>query len=113
MTWRRAAISVLVIASIAVGIYAAMAALARPRAHDAHFYSGLRVVVCIWAIAAVAFVWIRFRNAAFLVFLGVAVLFNPLRPFFLAKGTWSVIDLGVVLLSVWLLWLALQEGRRP
>jgi hypothetical protein len=112
MTWRRAAYGTFVIASLAVVVYAAMAALARPRAHDAHFYWGFRVTVCVWALTAAAFLWVRFRNVVFLAFLGVAVLFNPLRPFFLSKATWSVIDLGVAVLSGWVVLLSWQEVRK-
>src|SRR5262245_28903631 len=110
--WLRfAAYSVFAIVCVAVAAYAITAALARPRAFGGDFYSWLRFSVCGWAIVATAFVFNRFRNASFLVFVGLAVLFNPLRPFFLSKGTWSIIDLGVGLLSIWVVALCWRQLR--
>ena len=117
MRWREwlrfAAYLMLAIACVVVATYAGMAALARPRAYSGHFYEGLRTVVSAWAIFAATLVWVRFRNGVFLAFIGVAVLFNPVRQFFLSKATWSVIDLGIVLLSLWILMLCWEQIRKP
>jgi hypothetical protein len=101
----RAAYFSLCIFSLVAAIYLCLAAVARPREYSGEFYFWLRVVVCVWASAAMLGAWGRWRNASFLPFLGAAVVFNPIRPFYLSKGIWSVVDIGVMLLCGWvLLW---------
>jgi len=55
-----------------------------------------------WAVlaAASAFFWLRASTPIWIVYAGVGILFNPFRPFFLAKSTWSIIDVGLLLLAL-------------
>jgi len=91
-----------------------MAATARPRAYDSHFYWNLRVVVSVWALSAAIFAIARRSSATFISYVGVAALFNPVRQFSLQKEVWSVVDLAVALLALWTLfatWSALRDAH--
>lgn len=66
------------------------------------YYTLLRIAVCAFAVAVFALAW---NNTAPsrpwpLIFVGVAIVFNPLVPVHLDRATWFYLDLGAAILIV-------------
>ncbi|MDC0012967.1 hypothetical protein OAE29_06945 [Octadecabacter sp.] len=64
------------------------------------FYSLVRLTVCLTA-ALVAFNDYNSGHQKWVVFAGIAVLFNPLLPIYLNRSIWIVIDLATIGLFFW------------
>ena len=64
------------------------------------FYSFARLTVCLTA-ALVSFNDYNSGHQKWVVFLGIAVLFNPLAPIYLNRSIWIVIDLATIGLFFW------------
>ncbi len=59
------------------------------------FFQFLRFVVC-GVTAYLAFLAHKFnRRLYFKIFIGIAILFNPIIPFYLSRGPWVIIDIIV------------------
>jgi Flp pilus assembly protein TadB len=76
------------------------------------FYTFLRWVCCA-AFAYSAITAFQMKRVAWVwIFAILAVLFNPIAPFYLQRGTWQVIDwsaIGVIILAAFLFW---RERKR-
>jgi len=57
------------------------------------YYQILRVVVCIGVVYLLVKNWSSLEVLAKVLFIAVAITFNPIAPIYLSKGTWTVIDL--------------------
>lgn len=84
-------------------LYAFLAATAGPREHSRESFTILRFVVMLWALLSAVAMSLKYSNGVWLIFLGIAILFNPFRQFYLSRGIWSAIDLAVVVASFWML----------
>jgi hypothetical protein len=75
------------------------------------YYTFLRIIVCLSAaVAAYLASKARARMDPFVaISIALAIVFNPIIPFYLNKGLWSVID---VVAAIWFVLLA-YLGRRP
>lgn len=66
------------------------------------YYTVLRIVVCGFAVAVFSQTWEN--NAPTrpwpLAFVGIAILFNPLVPAHLDRGTWLYLDIGAAIAIV-------------
>ena len=69
------------------------------------YYSFLRLALTAAALVAV-FDLKNNENYLWLLFGGIALLFNPLFPIYLTKGIWFPIDLIAALAFGWLTWRA-------
>lgn len=65
------------------------------------FYTFLRLAITGCAVLA-ALELKGNRNSIWIIFAGIAMLFNPVFPVFLSKGTWFIIDLGVAVAFGWM-----------
>jgi len=70
------------------------------------YYQFLRVVVCSWAIWALADVWKTEKGEVRWLLVGMALLFNPLRSIHFSKTVWAFVD---VLTGAVLLWYAYRS----
>jgi hypothetical protein len=100
----------LIVLCVSVAVYAALAAVARPREHSADFYLGVRYLVFLWGAYA-TIVFSLMRRGMWPVYIGSAALFNPFKPFFLSKAVWSVVDLSIALLAIWTLSVVWKDVR--
>lgn len=64
------------------------------------FYTFVKVVVCLTA-TLVAFTDYNLGDQKWVVFAGIAVLFNPLIPIYLNRSIWILIDLATIGLFFW------------
>jgi hypothetical protein len=63
------------------------------------YYSFLRIIVCGTG-AYGALVSYQNNNFWFYIFMGIAILFNPIVPIYLDRETWAVIDIMTAFLFV-------------
>jgi hypothetical protein len=78
--------------------------------HPYGYYKLLRFVVCGVTVYGVYFATKMQKIGWVLTFGIIAILFNPLIPIYLSRGTWQFIDLGVgvvLLISI----LVLRKSR--
>lgn len=66
------------------------------------YYTLLRIVVCAFAVAVFACAWDGATPKRIwpLIFVGVAIVFNPLIPIHLERATWFFLDVGAAVLIV-------------
>ena len=80
--------------------------------HPYSYYQTLRWVVCIAAAFAAHTLYQRARQGWMWIFIAVAVLFNPIAPFYLDRGTWQVWDAATgVIFFVVMIVLGRQKKR--
>ena len=95
-----------------VAIYATLSATAAPREFPREFYTVFRIVVTAWSLLAAAVVALRLHNSIWVALVGIAIVFNPVREFFLAKSVWAFVDLGAALAALAMMSFALRESWR-
>ena len=77
------------------------------------YYIFLRIAITIIAGINAFSVYKRKNKTLFAVFLGIAVLFNPLVPIYLDKGTWILIDLIVGLFFGVAAFMNFEASKQP
>ncbi|MDZ4404596.1 DUF6804 family protein [Prosthecobacter sp.] len=67
------------------------------------YYQFLRVVVCSWAVWALVESWKTEKGVMRWLLIGMALLFNPIRPMHFTKAVWACMDVatGAALLWYW------------
>jgi len=68
--------------------------------HPYGYYTFLRWSVCVAAIVVAWVAWNSQAQAATWLFVGVAILFNPIAPVYTSRENWRVIDVGAALCFV-------------
>jgi len=85
------------LAKIIVALLLVIALLPNPYV----YYQFLRWVVCLVS-AYFAYVYFgKEQNKWGWSFIAIAVIFNPIVPFYLSRGSWGFIDIGAAILMLW------------
>ena len=58
-----------------------------------NYYQILRVVVSVGVIYLLAMNWAALDSLTSGAFIVIAIVFNPVAPIYLSKGTWIILDL--------------------
>lgn len=56
------------------------------------YYEFLRIVVCLSAGFFAYHIYTTKKSSVAFIFIGIAILFNPIAPIYLSKDTWITID---------------------
>jgi hypothetical protein len=75
-------------------IAAALLLLMAEGQHPYGYYTFLRWAVCVAAVVVAWVAWHSTAQWAAWVFIGVAILFNPIAPVYLHRSTWRLIDVA-------------------
>ena len=78
--------------------------------HPYGYYTFVRWAVSIAAMFLAVFAHKQKRHAITWLFVGVAILFNPIAPVYLQRSTWHVLDVLTALIFIGSL--VLVEGKR-
>ena len=65
------------------------------------YYQFLRVVVCSWAVWALAETWKTEKGEVRWLLIGLALLFNPIRSIHFTKPVWACVDVATGAALLW------------
>ena len=83
--------------ALLVAVLAFVGALSLPYG----YYQFLRVVVCSWAVWALAETWSTEKGEVRWLLFGLALLFNPIRSIHFTKPVWVCVDIATGAVLLW------------
>lgn len=75
------------------------------------YYQLLRLVVCSWAIWALVSSWKVENGVLRWLLIGLALLFNPVRPVHLTKTVWACVDVATA--AILLVYARYHSTKKP
>lgn len=64
------------------------------------YYTFLRIVVTLYTLLLAFYAHDQSKNNTMILFLSIAILFNPLIPIYLSKDVWGIIDVATAVLFI-------------
>ena len=76
------------------------------------YYTFLRIVVTLYTLLLAFYAHDQSKNNIMFLFMGIAILFNPLIPVYLSKDIWKFVDIVTAVLFI-AIPLMLKETKAP